>query len=353
MVRSVLAALEGEVSAVSRSLSRWQAILLGLVVLLALGLAGVGLFLVGSRTWFAGDSFHVRSGFKAVQGVEPGTRVRVQGIDAGEVVAIEPPATPGSDVVLRMRIDGKMRALVRTDATVRIVSEGLIGGKVVEVSPGSDTSEPVKDNALLASRPTTELADVLDEVKTTLQNVRDGEGTVGKELVGTLQQTRATMESFEKTGNAVRKLPIVRGYDRDAQALLVRPGAERVRSVFAESDLFEPGRSTLTASGRQHLDALAERIKGSLKHDGADLVVVATADPKTSASPSLARSLTESQSTTVVNYLKDHHSIQKAGWMSWRDITALGLGTDPYPGEDKDAKLPPARVEVLVFVPQK
>jgi phospholipid/cholesterol/gamma-HCH transport system substrate-binding protein len=338
---------------VSRSLSRWQAVLLGFAVLLGLGLGAVGLFLVGSRSWFAGDSFHVRSGFKGVQGVELGTRVRIQGIDAGEVVAVEPPATPGSDVVLRMRIDGKMRSLIRADATVQIVSEGLIGGKVIEINPGSDRADPVADNAVLASRPTTDLTDVLAEVKTTLQGVRDGEGTLGRELVGALQQTRTTMETFERTGNAVRKLPIVRGYDADPQKLLVRPDCERVRKVFAERDLFEPGRSALTAQGRQQLDAVAEQLKGSLKHDGADLVVVACADPKGGAGPSLARALTESQSMAVANYLKDHHSVQKAGWVSWREVTALGLGTDPYPGAEKDAKLPPARVEVLVFVPQK
>jgi len=338
---------------VSRPLSRWQAVLLGVVVVSAGGLGAAGLFLVGSRSWFAGDSFHVRSGFKAIQGIELGTRVRVQGMDAGEVVAIEPPATPGSDVVLRMRIDGKMRSLLRDDATVQIVSEGLIGGKVIEINPGSDRGEPVRDNAVLASRPTTDLTEVLSEVKTTLKDVRDGEGAVGKELVGALQQTRATMETFEKTGNAVRKLPIVRGYDKDPQALLVRPDCERVRTVFAESDLFEPGHSALTTQGKQRLDAVADKLKGSLKHDGSDLVVVACTDPKASSSHALARTLTESQSTAVANYLKDHHSVQKAGWVTWRDITPLGLGTDPYPGEERDVQLPAARIEVLVFVPQK
>jgi phospholipid/cholesterol/gamma-HCH transport system substrate-binding protein len=338
---------------VSRSLSRWQALLLGFVVLLGLVLGGGGLFLVGSRSWFAGDTFQVRSGFKAIQGVELGTRVRIQGIDAGEVVAIEPPTTPGSDVVLKMRLVGKMRSLVRGDATVQIVSEGLIGGKVIEIQPGSGQAAPVEDDALLASRPTTELTDVLDEMKTTLKDVRDGEGAVGRELVSALQQTRATMETFEKTGNAVRKLPLVRGYDRDAQALLVRPDCERVQTVFAENDLFEPGRSALTAQGKQRLDSIAEKLKGSLKHDGSDLVVVAHADPKTGGSAALARTLTESQSSAVASYLKDRHSVQKAGWVTWRDVTALGLGTDPYPGEEKGAKLPPARVEVLVFVPQK
>jgi hypothetical protein len=339
---------------VSRSLSRWQAILLGAVVLLGLSLGGAGLFLVGGRTWFADHSFHVRSGFKNIQGVELGTRVRIKGIDAGEVVGIDPPATPGSDVVLRLRIDAKMRALLRSDATVQIVGEGLIGGKVIEISPGTTGGEPVADNALLASRPTTELADVLDQVKTTLGDVRNGEGAMGKEVMATLGQTRDTMASFEKTSDAFRRLPIVSNYSKGARELLVRPGYERVRAgVFAENELFEPGRATLTGPGRQRLDAIADKIKGSLKHDGADLVVVATADPKASGNPALAKTLTDAQSAAVVSYLKEHHSVQKAGWVSWREVTPLGLGLEPYPGEDRDANLPPARVEVLVFVPQK
>jgi phospholipid/cholesterol/gamma-HCH transport system substrate-binding protein len=344
---------------VYRSLSRRQAVLLGLVVLVGIGLTAVGLFAVGSRSWFRGEVFHVRAGFKSVQGVEVGTRVRVQGVDAGEVVAVLPPAAPGDDVTLRLRLDGKLRPLVRADATVQIVGEGLIGGKVVEVLPGSPSAEPVADDALLASRPSAELADVLDEVKTTVREVRDGKGVLGQELVATLHQTRSALEAVEdgvdsvrRSSDTVRKLPIVRGYAKDAQALLVRPGSERVRTVFAESDLFEPGRSTLTAQGRQRLDDLVPRLKGSLQHSGAELVVVAAADPSRTNSAD-ARTVTEAQSETVCAYLKDHHSIQKAGWVSWRDVTALGLGTDPYPGDERNAGLPRARVEVLVFVPQQ
>jgi len=73
-------------------------ILLGAVVLTGLVLATVGLFAVGSRQWFWNDAFYVRAGFHEIRGVEVGTRVRVQGIDAGEVIAIDPPAAPGGDV---------------------------------------------------------------------------------------------------------------------------------------------------------------------------------------------------------------------------------------------------------------
>jgi hypothetical protein len=327
---------------VSHTLSRWQAVLLGIVVLLGTGLAVVGLFAVGSRQWFRGSTFHVRCGFRSIQG-----------IDAGEVVAIVPPGAPRGDVILRLRLDSTLHSLVRTDATVQIVSEGLIGGKAIEINPGTESAGPAPEDGLLSSRSTAELSEVLDQVKSTLQKVRDGAGPLGLELSATMQQARATMHSFEKSGDAVRKLPIVRSYAQDTLALLVRPECKRDRTVFAETDLFEPGRATLTVPGRQRLDELVPRIKSSLQHSGSSLVVAACADPKTTPNSAVARTVTESQSAAVCAYLKDHYAIQKAGWVSWREVVPVGLGTDGYPGEETKSPLPAARVEVMVFVPQK
>jgi phospholipid/cholesterol/gamma-HCH transport system substrate-binding protein len=339
---------------VSRSLSRWQAILLGLVVLLGLGLGGVGLFLVGSNSWFAGDSLHVRAGFKGIQGVEEGTRVRVQGINAGQVVAIQQPATPGSDVIIRMRIDGKMRPLIRSDATVQILSDGMIGGKVVEINPGTDKAPPVQDDAVLASRPTTELAEVMDQVRTVLKDLHDGDGEVGKGVVATLAEVRGAADSFARTSDAVRKIPIISSYDTDARTLLDRPGSSReVVGVFAEAELFEPGRAVLTAQGEQRLDSIADKVKGFLGHSGADLVVVATADPAASPDRARARMVSESQSAAVLDYLKNRHSVHKYLKVPWYTVRPVGLGTDAYPGPPPVPNAPPARVEVLVFVPPK
>jgi phospholipid/cholesterol/gamma-HCH transport system substrate-binding protein len=249
-----------------RSLSRWQALLLGLAVAVGLGLGGTGLFAVGSRQWLWGDTFHVRVGFAQVRGVEVGTRVRVQGIEAGEVEAVEPPVSPGGDVVLRLRLDGKVRHLVRADSKVQIVSEGMIGGKVLEVHPGSSAAEVVAENGVLTSLPGRELTDVLGEVSSTLQVIRDGEGSLGKlvkdpeayaALVTLLRQSQQTMVSLQQDADAVKKLPLLRGYVEDPHALLVRPDCEANRQTFAEADLFEPGRAVLTADGKGRLDALA------------------------------------------------------------------------------------------------
>jgi phospholipid/cholesterol/gamma-HCH transport system substrate-binding protein len=345
----------------SRSLSRLQALVLGLAVLIGISLAGVGLFAVGSRGWYGHDSLTIRAGFPSVRGVEVGTRVRVQGLDAGEVVALRPPEQPGGPVVLQMRLRGEFRRLVRSDSAAQIVSEGMIGGKVIEILPGkSAEGGPVSEDALLASAPSAELGDVLGDVRSTLSGIREGEGTLGKlardpqaydALLTLLKQSTETMSSVQRDADAVKRLPVVGGYVEDATELLVRPHCERNRRRFAEADLFEPGRAVLTAQGRDNLNALAPWLAG-MKHKGSEVVVVSYADPRTAPSPAVARTLTRQQSEAVCDYLKTQHAVQKMGWFSSRKVTPLGMGVAPPPVPDAEP-LPPARVEVLVFVPQE
>jgi len=342
---------------VSRSLSPWQAILLGLVVLTSLGLGGVGLFAIGNRQWLWNESFHIQVGFRQVRGVEVGTRVRVRGMDAGEVVGVQVPSTPEGDVVLRLRIDGKLRHLVRNDATAQIVGEGMIGGKIVEIHPGSENAPVVADNAAIASKPAAELNDVVAQVDGVLQDLRKGQGTLGKlatddklyaALLRLSDKTENTMTSIQQDADALKDLPLVRNYVKDAHKLLVRPDCERNRQWFVENDLFETGGAVLTSKGRQELDKLVPWLEG-LKHKGSDVVVASYQVPGSDAK--LAMTVSQKQSDAVCAYLKDNHAVQKMGWFSRRKVTPIGLGANPAPAPDKD-KLPAPRVEVLVFVPQ-
>jgi phospholipid/cholesterol/gamma-HCH transport system substrate-binding protein len=348
---------------VSRSLTQIQAFLLGTTVLGGIGLGTVLMFLVGSRGWFGKDALDVRVAFREVRGVDVGTRVRIQGVDAGEVIAIVPPEAPDGPVLLRLRLKVALRHLVRSTSTVRIVSEGMLGAKVLEVQrgqvPAGAVDEPVADNALLLGEPALELGDVIGQVGDAIKGIQGGEGTLGKlaqdkqayeALVALLAQGKDTLGSIQKDADAMKRLPFVGGYVEDPAALLIRPKAERNRKTFAEADLFEPGRAVLTSSGRERLDAVAPWLEG-LKHPGSDVVVVAYADPKTN-SPAVARELTRNQSEAVCDYLKSKHAIQKMGWFSSRKVTPLGQGTQLPPAPESDP-LPPSRVEVVVFVPQQ
>ena len=355
----------------SRSLSRWQAVLLGVCVLVAVGLGTLGLFAVGSRGWFGKDALNVRAGFREIRGVEIGTRVRIQGIDAGEVVAIDPPAGPTDPVILHLRLKSTFRHLVRVSSTVQIVSEGMIGGKVVELrAPVTTTGKPPPDlalaqeNALLASEPSAELADVLGNVGKALEGIQSGQGSLGKllndpeaynSLVSLLRsgndavdKGKDTLTSIERNSDALKKLPLIGGYIEDPTALLVRPMSERNRRVYAEGELFEPGRAVLTARGKESLDTIASWLEG-LKHKGSDVVIVTYADPKTSDAKT-ANTITRQQSEAVITYLKGNHKIHKLGWFSSRKVTPLGMGLQSPPAPEKDP-VPAGRVEVIVFVP--
>lgn len=354
--------VEGVVT-MTRSLGRWQALLLGLIMLSGLALGVGGLFAVGNRSWFGAQPLEVLVTFDSIRGVEVGTRVRIQGVDAGEVAAVDLPGAPGGPVTLRLRLRGDHRHLVCAGSTVQIVSEGLIGAKVLEVRgdgirPGTPAAEAVADGATLRSRPPAELADLLGEVNTTLQSLRNGEGTVAKlvndrrayeALVALLERSQDTMSAFQQDAEAFKRLPVVRGYVEDPVALLVRPRCERYRQWFSADDLFEPGRAVLTSQGQQRLDELGPWLAG-LKQKGSDVVVVSYADPK-SANAQIARTLTAQQAEAVVDYLKKQHAVQKLGWFRSRAVKALGLGTGAPPAPEAEA-LSPGRVEVLVFVPQ-
>jgi phospholipid/cholesterol/gamma-HCH transport system substrate-binding protein len=349
----------------SRSLSSLQALLLGLVVFAGSGLAGVGLFAVGSKGWYGKNALHVRVGFHEVRGVEEGTRVRVQGIEAGEVVGIEAPDRPGDPVVLRLRIRGEYRHLVRKSSRVQIVMEGALGGKVLEIRPPElKPGQPAPDlslaeeDTLLAGEPSSEMGDVMNKAGVALQKLPAmiEEGTsLFRSTRETAERGKQTLDKIETTVDSAKQLPLVGKAFEGPADILVRERGEWERRVFAEKDLFEPGHAVLTAGGRENLDEVGAWLKKQ-RHSGSEVVVVSYADPAARESPDIARRVTRQQSEAVLDYLKSQHKAHKLAWYSFwgvasRRTHALGMGKSGPPKGTGDAP-GGARVEVLVYKPQ-
>ena len=349
----------------SRSLSRFQSVLLGLIVLTGLSLAAGGLFLIGGRGWYGADAFHVRAAFHEIRGVEVGTRVRLKGMDAGEVTAVTPPEHLDDPVVLRLKLKAEYRRLIHHDAVVRIESDGLVGGKVLEINPArtpaaSPADELIAEDQMLQG----DSSDLMENVSAAVDGIREGKGSLGKFLTDTqahdafvdmlhqgtkaLAKSQETATTLQQDADALKRLPVVGAYVEDPAALLQRYKSERQRRIFNAGDLFEPGRAVLTTQGRQDLDGLAPWIK-SLKRPGSDVVIVAYADPH-SVNSQAAQALTRQESETVCDYLKTKQGIQKLGWFSSRKVTPLGLGVEPPPMPESES-LPPDRLEIQIFIP--
>jgi len=212
----------------------------------------------------------------------------------------------------------------------------------------------VKDKALYD-----ELTESLAQVKTAMKDIHSGQGTLGKlvkdqeaytEAMASLADVRKMVASVKQNADAIKSLPVVRSYVVDPHKELVRPDCKRTRKWYAETELFEPGKAVLTAQGKKRLDGAAEWLNDQ-KEAGSELLVAAFAAPNQNAD--FAQTVTQKQSEVVMEYLKKAHDVHRTGfwWWSTRTIRAVGCGTAPTPIPETE-KLAPARVELIVFVPQ-
>src|SRR5205823_10713189 len=144
----------------SRALTWMQTLLLGAAMILGLGIAAFEIFAIGQRQLLWSEPFRLRAGFGQIHGVEVGARVRVLGKDAGSVEAVILPQNPSGKVQLVLRVDGALASLIRSDACAQIVAEGMVGGKVVEIAPGSDSAPCVANNTEIACQPSADLTDL-------------------------------------------------------------------------------------------------------------------------------------------------------------------------------------------------
>jgi phospholipid/cholesterol/gamma-HCH transport system substrate-binding protein len=356
----------------TNSLSRLQSLVLGLLTLTGLALGAFGLFAVGDGEGYWRESFDVWGRFPHVNGVEVGTRVRVQGINAGQVTAIEQPAERGGAVMVRLRMDSRFRQLIGTDAHAEILSEGLIGGKVVELYPGSPQTAAIEPGAIIAGSPdpvmeelrkladrsgdlvnrieslAQDTAQAVDEGRGLLNDVRDGKGVLGKEMLTSLKQFQQTTEAVGRSFDAIKDMPLVGRYVDRANKALIRPNQERYGYVFKSIDLFPPEKAILTAVGVGHLTAFANVELPRYKVSGSEIVIVAYSDNADSRAGDI---LSQQQADAVRTFFVDNLKLHKLGWFSRRDVLAFGLGNRPPPGGPISTVQPPQRVEIIIFTP--
>jgi outer membrane protein OmpA-like peptidoglycan-associated protein len=235
-----------------------------------------------------------------------------------------------------------MRKLaVRSQAVLNEI-EGL--AKQAKVTT-QNADKAVADLRTLSKQTTETLADAQSLVR----DVRDGQGPLGTEMVDTLHQLQYSSMAVANGFDALKQMPILGKYVDTSTKALVKPNHQAVRFVYHDYELFPEGKGLLTPEGAGRLDQMAVNFLPRFNVKGSEIVVVAYAD--SASDPKAAEVLTQQQADTVRTYLVDTHKAHKTGWVSWRPVTAIGMGTKPAPG-DAPASPPPARrIEVIVFVP--
>ena len=142
---------------------------LGMFVVLGLAIFVVIVYFIGKQKNMFGSTFLLRSQFKTVSGLKVGNNVRFSGINVGTVDDIV--QVTDSTVMVNMVMKKDVQKYIKTDARTNISSDGLMGDKVVTVSPGTGTNPAVKDNAMIEAKDPIEMDDIMISVKNSVDNI--------------------------------------------------------------------------------------------------------------------------------------------------------------------------------------
>lgn len=197
-----------------------NSVLLGIFVIGALALLIGVLFLIGNRQQLFSDTFELKSNFENVAGLREGSFVNYSGINVGSVDKIE--IKSGNVIEVTMLIDKKVKEFIKKDSKVSIVTEGLVGNKIIEISPGSVNSSSVESGDIIASVKPVTTEDILinlnkagesasnlaGELSGIVQKVNEGKGTIGQlinneSLYYTLDSTFRSISSYSGKINTV------------------------------------------------------------------------------------------------------------------------------------------------------
>lgn len=137
-------------------------------VTIAVILLIAGLYVIGKQRNLFGSVFHLRAMFSNVGGLKMGNNVRFGGINIGTVDGID--LITDTSVLVEMIIHKDVQKFIKKDALASIGSDGLMGDRVVVISPGTMTLVAVKENETLATHAPAETYQILESLKTSADN---------------------------------------------------------------------------------------------------------------------------------------------------------------------------------------
>jgi phospholipid/cholesterol/gamma-HCH transport system substrate-binding protein len=156
-------------------------VFIGLIVLVIFILS-IG----GFKTWSSG--YRINLNFNFVNGVKIGAPVRFAGVDVGDVKKIKLEFVPDqnrSNVCLVVWVRDVIK--IPVDSSVWVNTLGLLGEKYVEIMPGKDYANFVKDNGSLEGVDPLPIQVLFSRIENILRNLDDGiikirnkEGSLGK-----------------------------------------------------------------------------------------------------------------------------------------------------------------------------
>ncbi len=164
---------------------------LGLFVIGGLALFVLAIFMIGKQKNLFNPVIRLSTNFHNVSGLQVGNNIRFSGINVGAVDKLT--IMNDTTVNVTMLIKEDVGQFIKSDCEVTIGSEGLIGGRLLIISPGSTDAKLAKEGQQLASVEPVETDAIIANLQVTSRQFEDivvkvnsGRGTLGRLIHDTI-----------------------------------------------------------------------------------------------------------------------------------------------------------------------
>jgi phospholipid/cholesterol/gamma-HCH transport system substrate-binding protein len=148
---------------------------LGVFVLAGLVFLVILLYMIGKNRNLFGSNFVLKARFENIQGLVAGNNVKFAGIQAGTVKNIN--IINDTLIEVTMVIEKRMSKIIHNNAVASIGTEGLVGNKVVNITPSKHPAALATENDILPVRKalnTDEILEVLNHTNSDVAKIAAG-----------------------------------------------------------------------------------------------------------------------------------------------------------------------------------
>jgi phospholipid/cholesterol/gamma-HCH transport system substrate-binding protein len=210
----------------------WDQLKVGVLVLVALLILGVAIVKLGQAGNLFGKRYRLVAFISNASGLRLGGPVTVAGQLSGSIKDIKflpPDADTTRNLKLIIEVDRDVTEQVRRDSRGKIRTQGVLGDKVFDISPGTPRYRVLREGDTLGVDPSTDFETVVqqasnaigavvgltEDLKKVTGGVTRGEGTLGQlvtnralydQLNGTLAATNSLMARLENPRGTIGRL---------------------------------------------------------------------------------------------------------------------------------------------------
>jgi phospholipid/cholesterol/gamma-HCH transport system substrate-binding protein len=132
-------------------------IVLGVFVIIGFSLFVFLIFNIGGGSGLFTSQFHIYGKFAHVKGLHLGSEVSLSGLRVGTVKEITVSNDKEKGLVVELAVSKKIQDKIRTDSFAKIVTQGVLGDKYIELTIGSPENPMLNDGDIIATQEVVDL----------------------------------------------------------------------------------------------------------------------------------------------------------------------------------------------------